>query len=47
MNIPFVKRADYLDVIFDQKVAWRLHIGMMKTRAFTTFIRVSTLFKSE
>jgi hypothetical protein len=37
----------YLGVIFDEKVTWRLHIEMIEAKAFRTFIRVYSLFKSE
>ncbi|PNF22596.1 hypothetical protein B7P43_G12673 [Cryptotermes secundus] len=46
-NIPFVNSAKYLGVIFDKKVTWRLHIEMIEAKAFRTFIRVYSLFKSE
>jgi hypothetical protein len=28
-NIPFVNNVKYLGVIFDEKIAWKLHIEMM------------------
>jgi hypothetical protein len=31
-NIPFVNSVKYLDVIFDKKVTWRLHIEMIEAR---------------
>jgi hypothetical protein len=37
-NIPFVNTVKYLGVIFDKKVTWRLHIAMIETKAFRTFI---------
>jgi hypothetical protein len=46
-NIPFVNSAKYLGVIFDKKVTWRLHIEMNEAKAFSTFIRLYSLFKSE
>jgi hypothetical protein len=33
--------------MFDRKVTWRLHIEMMEAKAFRTFIRVYSLFKSD
>jgi hypothetical protein len=45
--IPFVNNAKYLGVIFDKKITWRLHIEMIKAKAFRTFIGVYSLFKSE
>jgi hypothetical protein len=46
-NIPFVNSVKYLGVIFDKKVTLRLHIEMTEAKAFRTFIRVYSLFKSE
>jgi hypothetical protein len=46
-NIPFVIHVKYLGVIFDKRIAWRLHIEMTKAKAFRTFIRIYSLFKSE
>jgi hypothetical protein len=34
-------------VIFDKRIAWRLHIKMIEAKAFRTFITVYSLFKSE
>jgi hypothetical protein len=45
--IPFVNSVKYLGVIFDKKITWRPHIEMIKAKAFRTFIRVYSLFKSE
>jgi hypothetical protein len=45
--IPFVNNIKYFCVIFDKKITWRLHIQMIETKAFRTFIRVYSLFKSE
>jgi hypothetical protein len=39
--------AKYLGVIFDRKITWRLHIEMTEAKAFLTFIRTYSLFKSE
>jgi hypothetical protein len=46
-NIPFVNNVKYLDVIFDKKITQRPHIEMIEAKAFRTFIRVYSLFKSE
>jgi hypothetical protein len=46
-NIPFVNHVKYLGVIFDTRIAWRQHIEMIEAKAFRTFIRISSLFKSE
>jgi hypothetical protein len=46
-NIPFVNRAKYLGVVFDRKVTWRLHIEMIAAKAFRTFIRIYSRFRSE
>jgi hypothetical protein len=43
-NIPFVK---YLGVIFDKRIAWRLHIKMTEAKVFRTFIIIYSIFKSE
>jgi hypothetical protein len=45
-NIPFVNSERYHGVFFD-KVTWRLHIEIIKAKAFRTFIRVYSLLKSE
>jgi hypothetical protein len=37
----------YLGVIFDRKITWRLNIDMMEAKAFRTFIRAYSLFRSE
>jgi hypothetical protein len=37
-NIPFVHSVKYLGVIFDKRMIWRLHIQMIETKAFRTFI---------
>jgi hypothetical protein len=37
----------YLGVIFDKRMTWRLHIEMIEAKAFRTFIRIYSLFKSE
>jgi DUF2075 family protein len=39
--------VEYLGVIFDKKVIWRLHIEMIEAKAFRTFIKIYSLFKSE
>jgi hypothetical protein len=46
-NIPFVNSVKYLSVLFDKSMTWRLHIQMIETKAFRTFIRIYSLFKSE
>jgi hypothetical protein len=46
-NIPFVNSVKYLGVIFDTRMAWRLHIEKIIAKAFRTFIRWYSLFKSE
>jgi hypothetical protein len=45
-NIPFVNGAKYLGVIFDKRVTWRVHIEMIKAKAFRTFVGVYSLFRS-
>jgi hypothetical protein len=46
-NIPFVKSVKYLGVIFDKRMTWSLHIEKIEAKAFRTFIRLYSLFKSE
>jgi hypothetical protein len=46
-DIPFVNSAKYLNVIFNRKITWRLHIEMIEAKAFRTFIRTYSLYKSE
>jgi hypothetical protein len=46
-NIPFVNSVKYLRVIFDKRMTWRLHIEMIKVKAFRTFIKIYSLLKSE
>jgi hypothetical protein len=46
-NIPFVKHVKYLDVIFDKRIRWRLHIEMIEAKDFRTVIGLYTLLKSE
>jgi hypothetical protein len=36
-----------LGVIFDKRVTWRMHIKMVETKAFRTFIRIYFLFTNE
>jgi hypothetical protein len=44
---PFVNNVKYLGVIFDKRMTWRLHIETIEAKAFRTFIRLYSLFKSE
>jgi hypothetical protein len=44
-NIPSVNHVKYLGVIFNNLITWRLHIEMIETKAFRTFIRVSSVLK--
>jgi hypothetical protein len=46
-NIRFVNSVKYLGVLFDKRMTWRLHIEMIEEKAFRTFIRIYSLFKSE
>jgi hypothetical protein len=46
-NIPLVNHVKYLGVIFDKRITWRLHTEITEARAFRTFIRIYSLFKSE
>jgi hypothetical protein len=47
LNIPFINHVKHLGVIFDKSVTWRLHIEMIEAKAFRTYIRIYSLFKSE
>jgi hypothetical protein len=46
-NIPFVNDVEYLGVICYKRITWRLHIVMIEAKAFKTFTRIYSLFKSE
>jgi hypothetical protein len=46
-NTPFVNSVKYLGVIFDNKATWKLHIELLEAKAFRTFMRIYSLFKSE
>jgi hypothetical protein len=46
-NIHFVNIVNYLGIIFDRKITWKLHIKMIETKAFRAFIKMYSLFKSE
>jgi hypothetical protein len=37
----------YLSVIFDKRFTWKIHIEMIEAKAFRTFIRLPSLFRSE
>jgi hypothetical protein len=47
LNTPFVSNANYLGVIFHKRNTWRLHMERIEVKAFRTFIRIYSLFKSE
>jgi hypothetical protein len=46
-NTSFVNNVKYLGLIFNKRMIWRLHVQMMEAKAFRTFIRLCSLFKSE
>jgi hypothetical protein len=46
-NIPSVNSVKYLGVTFDIRMTWRLHMETIEPKAFRTFIRLYSLFKSE
>jgi hypothetical protein len=46
-NIPFVNHVKYLGVTSGKRIARRLHIEMIETKAFRTFITTYSLFKGE
>jgi hypothetical protein len=45
-NISFVNSIKYLGVIFDKNITWKLHIEMVTTKAYRTYMRLYSLFKS-
>jgi hypothetical protein len=46
-NIPFANSVKYLGVLFVKRMTRKLHIQMIEAKAFRTFIRIYSLFKSE
>jgi hypothetical protein len=46
-NIPFVNHVKYLVVIVDKRITWRLQVDTIETKAFRTFDRIYSLFRSE
>jgi hypothetical protein len=46
-NFPFVNSVKYLGVIVGKRMTWRLHTEMIESKAFRTFIRIYSLFKSK
>jgi hypothetical protein len=46
-NISYVNSVKYLDVTFDKRMTWRLHIQKIEAKAFRTFFSLYSLFKSE
>jgi hypothetical protein len=46
-NIAFVNHVKYLGVILHKRITWRLHIEMIESKAFGTFIRIYSLFISD
>jgi hypothetical protein len=46
-KVPFMKHIKYLSVIFDKRITWRLHIGMIESKTFRAFVRIYSLFKRE
>jgi hypothetical protein len=46
-NIPFVNIVQYLGVIFDRRMTWRLHIEKIAAKALGTYIRIYSIFKSK
>jgi hypothetical protein len=42
-----VSHVNYLGVIFDKRITWRLHLQMIKAKAFRTHIRIYSILKSE
>jgi hypothetical protein len=46
-NIPYIKHVEYLGVIFDKRITWKLLIEMIEAKAFRTFITIYSPFNSE
>jgi hypothetical protein len=46
-NTAFVNRIKYFGVIFGEKITWTLHIEMIDAKAFRTFIRIYSIFRSD
>jgi hypothetical protein len=46
-KIPFVNHVNYLDVIFNKRITWRMNIELTEAKAFRTFIRIYSVFESE
>jgi hypothetical protein len=44
-NIPLVNSIKYLNVIFDKKVTWRLHIEMIEAKASRTVLEYNPNLK--
>jgi hypothetical protein len=42
----YLLHVKYIGVMFDKRIIWRLHIEMIEAKAFRTFIRIYSLFKS-
>jgi hypothetical protein len=45
-NIPFVNNVKYLDVIFDRRVKWMLHIERTVSKALGMYMETYSLFRS-
>jgi hypothetical protein len=45
-NIPFVNHVNDLGAIPDNRITWSLHMEMIESKAFGTFVRICFLFKS-
>jgi hypothetical protein len=46
-KIPFVSHVKLLGIIFNKSITWKLQIEMTEAKAFRTFIRIYSLFRSE
>jgi hypothetical protein len=46
-NVPFVNSVIYFRLIFDKRITWRLYIETGTTKAYRTFIKLYSVFKSE
>jgi hypothetical protein len=39
-NIPFVNHIKHLGVVFDKRIAWRLHIELTEAKGFRIFFGI-------
>jgi hypothetical protein len=46
-DIPFVNNAEYLSVIFNRRMTWRLHLKTTVAKAIVSYVRIHSIFKSK